>query len=487
MNYAMIAYIMGIIMNAEAALMLLPLVVSLIYQDGCVFPFLLPIALLLFIGVILVRRKPENTVIFAREGFVVVASAWIVVSLFGALPFVIEGSIPNYIDALFETVSGFTTTGASILTDIESLPWSLLFWRSFTHWVGGMGVLVFIMAIVPLAGGRSVYLMRAETPGPSVGKLAPKMRSTAMILYGIYISLTVLEVILLKCGGMPFFDCLINSFGSVGTGGFAIRTESIAYYNNAYFDIVITVFMILCGINFNLFYLILTGHILQALKSEELRCYLGIILVSTAVITFDILSMYGTVAHSLRYAVFQVASIITTTGFATADFNLWPPLSRTILVVLMILGASAGSTGGGLKTARLIILLKSVVRDIKKALHPRSFNVIQYEGKPVEESVVSGVSSYFALYMVIAVISILLISVNEYDFTTTVTAVLACFNNIGPGLELVGPMGGYAPFNAFSKIILTLDMLMGRLEIIPLIMLASPAVWRHGKIKRRSL
>ncbi len=487
MNYAMISYVMGIIMNAEAALMLLPLAVSLIYQDGCVIPFLIPIALLLLLGVLLIRRKPEDTVIFAREGFVIVAGAWIVVSLFGALPFVISGEIPNYIDALFETVSGFTTTGASILTNIEGMSWSLLFWRSFTHWVGGMGVLVFIMAIVPLAGGRSVYLMRAETPGPAVGKLAPKMRSTAMILYGIYISLTVLEVILLKCGGMPLFDCLINSFGSVGTGGFAIKTASIAYYDSAYVDIVITVFMILCGINFNLFYLIITGHILQALRSEELRCYLGIILAATAVITYDILAMYGTVAEALRCAVFQVASIITTTGFATADFNLWPPLSRTILVVLMILGASAGSTGGGLKTARLIILLKSIVRDIKKALHPRSFSVIQYEGKPVEESVVSGVGSYFALYMVITVVSILLISVNEYDFTTTVTAVLACFNNIGPGLELVGPMGGYAPFNAFSKIILTLDMLMGRLEIIPLIMLASPAVWRHGKTKRRSL
>ena len=288
MNYAMIAYIMGIIMNAEAALMLLPLAVSLLYRDGSAIPFLIPIALLLLVGVLLIRRKPENMVIFAREGFVVVAGAWIVVSLFGALPFVIEGSIPNYIDALFETVSGFTTTGASILMDIESLPRSLLFWRSFTHWVGGMGVLVFIMAIVPLAGGRSVYLMRAETPGPSVGKLAPKMRSTAMILYGIYISLTVLEVILLKCGGMPLFDCLINSFGSVGTGGFAIWTESIAHYDNVYFDVVITVFMILCGINFNLFYLMLTGHVLQALKSEELRCYLGIILVATAVIATTI-------------------------------------------------------------------------------------------------------------------------------------------------------------------------------------------------------
>ncbi len=486
MNYAMIFYIMGIIMNAEAALMLFPLTVSLIYSDGCVLSFVLPIAILVLLGILCIRRKPENTVIFAREGFVIVSGAWIVMSLFGALPFVCSGAIPNYIDALFETVSGFTTTGASILTDVESMPYSLLFWRSFTHWVGGMGVLVFVMAIVPLAGGRSVYLMRAETPGPVVGKLVPKMRSTAMILYGIYISLTILEVILLKCGGMPLFDCLVNSFGSVGTGGFGIKADSIAYYDSAYVDIVITVFMILCGINFNLFYLILTGHVLQALKSEELRWYLGIILVSTAVITWDILAMYDGAAQALRYAVFQVASIITTTGFATTDFNLWPPLSRTVLVVLMVLGACAGSTGGGLKTARLVLLLKSIVRDIKRALHPRAYTVIHYEGKPVEESTVSGIGSYFALYMVIAVISILLVSVNEYDFTSTVTAVLSCFNNIGPGLEIVGPMGSYAPFNAFSKIILTLDMLMGRLEIIPLIMLVSPAVWQRGKIKRKS-
>ena len=444
-------------MNAEAVLMSLSLLVSFLYRDGCALSFLIPIALLLLIGVFLIRRKPENTVIFAREGFVIVSGAWIVVSLFGALPFFISGQIPNYIDAVFETVSGFTTTGASILTRVEDLSWSLLFWRSFTHWVGGMGVLVFVMAIIPLAGARSVYLMRAESPGPSVGKLVPKMRSTAMILYGIYILLTLLEVILLKFSGMPLFDCLVNSFGSVGTGGFAIKTESIAYYDSAYVDIVITVFMILCGTNFNLFYLLLTGHVLQVLKSEELRWYLGIILVSTLAITYDILSMYENIAQALRYAVFQVSSIITTTGFATADFNLWPPLSRTILVVLMVLGACAGSTGGGLKTARLVLLLKSIVRDIRKALHPRSFSVIQYEGKPVDEATVSGVGSYFALYMVIAVLSILLVSINEFDFTTTVTAVLSCFNNVGPGLEVVGPLGSYADFNAFSKIILTIN------------------------------
>ena len=484
MNYEMIAYLMGIIMNVEAALMVLPLTVSLIYGDGCVGAFLIPIAVLVLIGVLLVRHKPDNTTIFSREGFVIVAGAWILVSVFGALPFVISGEIPAYVDALFETVSGFTTTGASILTDVESMSWSLLFWRSFTHWVGGMGVLVFIMAILPLAGGRSVYFMRAESPGPVVGKLVPKVRSTAMILYGIYIVLTLLEVILLKCSGMPLFDCLVNAFGSVGTGGFGIKSRSIAYYNSAYVDAVITVFMILCGINFNLFYLLIGGHILQALKSEELHWYLGIIVSATLIITFDILSIYGTVGKALRYASFQVASIITTTGFATANFDLWPSLSRTILVILMILGASAGSTGGGLKTARLILLLKSIVRDIRRALHPRSYVTIRYEGKVVEESVVDGVSSYFALYVVILAISILLVSINELDFTSTVTSVIACFNNIGPGLARVGPMGSYAEFSTFSKLVLTVDMLMGRLEIIPLLMLASPGVWRHGSAKR---
>ena len=485
MNYEMIAWLLGIIMNVEAGLLLLPSLVSLIYRDGCMAAFLIPIAVLMFVGIPLWRHKPSNTAIYAREGFVVVAGAWILFSLFGALPFVISGEIPGYVDALFETVSGFTTTGASILTEVEKMSRSLQFWRSFTHWVGGMGVLVFIMAIIPLAGGRSVYFMRAESPGPSVSKLAPKVRSTAMILYGIYIVLTLLEVTLLKFSGMPLFDCLINSFGSVGTGGFAIKSRSIAYYDSAYVDIVITIFMILCGVNFNLFYLIIGGHILQALKSEELRWYLGIIAVSTLIITFDILDIYGRIGESLRYAVFQVASIITTTGFATANFDLWPPLSRTILVVLMVLGASAGSTGGGLKTARLILLLKSIGRDIRRALHPRSYVNIRYEGKVVEESVVDGVSSYFALYTVILVVSILLVSINEFDFTSTVTAVIACFNNIGPGLSMVGPMGSYADFSIFSKLVLTVDMLMGRLEIIPLLMLASPGVWGHGSAKRR--
>lgn len=486
MNFPMITYLAGVILSVEGGLMLLPLLVSLLYRDGCWGAFAITIALLLMIGLPLARRKPKNTDIYAKEGYVIVAGAWIVLSLFGALPFLLSGEIPSYIDAIFETVSGFTTTGSSILRDVEAMSKSMLFWRSFTHWIGGMGVLVFIMAILPLAGGRSMYLMRAESPGPSVGKLAPKMRSTAKILYGIYIILTILEVLLLYLGGMPLFDSLVNAFGSVGTGGFGIKATSIAWYDNAYFDIVITVFMILCGINFNLFYLILMGHVLQALKSEELRWYLGIILVATIVIALNILPLYDNIAQALRYAVFQVASIITTTGFATADFTLWPSLSRMILVGLMFLGACAGSTGGGLKISRFVILLKSIRRDVHKALHPRAYSLIRFEEKTVEEDMVRGVSSYFALYIFLMFCSVLLLSLNEMDFTTTVTSVISCFNNIGPGLELVGPMGNFADFSGFSKFILTIDMLFGRLELIPLMMLVSPAVWKSNT-KRRPL
>jgi trk system potassium uptake protein TrkH len=471
-------------MIAEAGFMLLPLGVSAIYGDGQTAAFLLPIGLLLLFGLIMARKKPADATIYAREGFVIVSGAWIAVSLFGALPFIISGAIPNFIDALFETVSGFTTTGASVIADLSVIPKSVMFWRSFTHWVGGMGVLVFVMAIVPLAGGRSVYLMRAESPGPVVGKLVPKVRSTAMILYGIYIGLTVAEVILLCAGGMPLYDSLLNSFGSVGTGGFGIYGDSIAHYGSAYFDWVIAIFMVLCGVNFNLFYLIMIGHAVQVLKSEELRWYMGFIVVSVAVIVADIFAIYGSVTEAFRYAAFQVSSIITTTGFATADFNLWPPLSRTILVVLMIVGACAGSTGGGLKIARVIILLKSILRDIRRALHPRNYSAIRLEGKMVDDSVASGVGSYFALYMIMSIISVLLVSANELDFTTTVTAVAACINNIGPGLEMVGPMGNYAGFNAFSTIILTIDMLMGRLEIIPMLMLASPGIWRARRARQ---
>lgn len=481
MNYAMLRYIMCIIMETEAALLALPLTVSFLYGDGHAEAFVIPMLILLIPGTLGVLKKPKNTVIYAREGFIVVSIAWVLLSLIGALPFTISGAIPYYIDAVFETVSGFTTTGASILRDVEAMPHSLLFWRSFTHWVGGMGVLVFVMAIIPLAGGRSLHLMRAESPGPSVGKITSRVRSTAVTLYGIYILISVLETVLLVLGGMPLFDALINTFGSVGTGGFAMYSDSIAHYGSAYFDIVISVFMLLCGINFNIFYLILTRQFSSAFKSEELRWYLGIVAAATLVIALNICHLFGNFFTSLRYSFFQVSSVITTTGFATADFNTWPELSRSILVVLMFLGACAGSTGGGLKISRFVILLKSAQRFTRRALHPNAAQLVHFERRPVDENTVTGVNAYFTLYCLLHAVSILLISMDGFDFTSTVTAVIACFNNIGPGLGLVGPMGSYADFSGFSKIVLSLDMLVGRLEIFPMLMLFAPGAWRIKK------
>lgn len=479
MNYSMIFYVYCVIMEAEAGFMLLPLTCSLVYRDGCAAAFLIPILALAALGSVGILRKPKDQTIFAREGFIIVAGAWIIVSAFGSLPFMISGYIPSFIDAFFETVSGFTTTGASILRDVEALSYSLLFWRSFTHWVGGMGVLVFVMAIVPLSGGRGIYLMRAESPGPSVGKLLPSMKSTAKILYTIYIGITVLEVIFLCLGGMPLFDSLVNSFGSVGTGGFAIKNASIAAYASPYCEMVITVFMTLCGINFTLFYFIIAGQALQAFKSEELRVYLGIIVAATLLIAVNISGYYDSFLECLRYAVFQVTSIITTTGFTTTDYGRWPELSKTILLILMVLGACAGSTGGGLKISRLVMLMKSIVRDIRHSLHPRSVQLVHFDGKPVEEQTITGVGAYFTLYVLLTVLSILVVSLDGKSLETTLSGVLACFNNIGPGLGECGPVGNYADFSVISKLTLTVDMLFGRLELIPLIMLLSPGVWKR--------
>ena len=481
MNYAMFRYIMCILMETEAALLLLPLGVSIYFGDGQAMAFIIPILLLALPGTAGVLKKPENTVIYAREGYIIVSISWLLMSVVGALPFWISGSIPAYIDCFFETVSGFTTTGASILRDIEAMPPSMLFWRSFTHWVGGMGVLVFIMAIVPLAGGRTLHLMRAESPGPSVGKMTSKVRSTAFTLYSIYLGISVLEIILLCLGGMPLFDSLIHTFGSVGTGGFSNRSASVAYYDSAYIDVVISVFMLLCGMNFNIYYLLLTRQFAAALKSEEMHWYLGIVAASTLVIALNILHLFGDFFTSLRYSLFQVSSIMTTTGFATTNFDAWPELSRVILVALMLLGACAGSTGGGLKVSRFVILLKSAGRTIRRALHPNATQLIYFEGRPLDESIVSGVNSYFTLFCLLHLVSILIVSINGFDFTTTLTAVIACFNNIGPGLSLVGPMGGYADFNVVSKLVLSFDMVFGRLEIIPLLMLFAPGAWRYKK------
>ena len=483
MNYGMIVYILGTILKAEAILMSLPALVAFLCGEGDLVPMLAAILIASGAGLLFTFKKPKNTVIYAKEGFVVTALSWVAMSLVGALPFVFAGAIPSYIDAVFETVCGFTTTGASILTDVEGMSRGLLFWRSFTHWVGGMGVLVFLLAIVPLAGGRSVHIMRAESPGPVVGKLVPKVRDTAMILYGIYITMTVVLIALLLLGGMPLYDSAVHAFGTAGTGGFGIWGDSIAHYDSAYIDVVLSIGMVLFGVNFNIYYLLLMGKVKSILRSEELRWYLGIIAGATLLIAWNTLSRWGGILQSLRYAFFQVASVITTTGFATADFNLWPELSRMLLLVLMLVGACAGSTGGGMKVSRLIIMLKSAKREISRMLHPRSVYTLQFEGKPLEDQTIHNVFTYFFILVFLVIASVLLVSLDNMDFDSTFSAVLACINNIGPGLGIVGPMGSYAALSPLSKLVLILDMLLGRLEIFPMLMLFAPSVW-IGKRRR---
>jgi trk system potassium uptake protein TrkH len=467
-------------MLVEACLLIIPAVVGLIYHEQVSDrAFLISAAAAAGAGGALSLVKPGGSYIFAREGFAIVGLSWIMLSLFGCLPFVISRQIPDFVDAFFETVSGFTTTGSSILTDIEALDNAMLFWRSFTHWVGGMGVLVFGMIIIPLGGKRSMHLLRAESPGPSSGKLVPKMRDTAKILYGIYIGLSVILLIFLLAGGMSLFDSLINAFGTAGTGGYSNHGASIAYYDSEYFDIVIGVFMILFGVNFNLYFLILLKRFRPALRSEELHWYLGIIAFAVITIAANINSIYGSFHQSLRHAFFQVASVITTTGFATMDFDQWPQYSRHLLVLLMFIGACAGSTGGGLKVSRVILLLRTVGRGMRRMIHSKSVEKIRFEGRTMEEETINTCLVYLAIYCLTGVISVLLISLNNYSFEVNVTAVISCMNNIGPGLGMVGPAGNFSAFSAFSKLLLSFDMLAGRLEFLPILLLLSPKTWKR--------
>ncbi len=482
MNYRIIAYFIGRILRLEAVFMAPALAISL-YQGehAAAAGFLIAMGALLLVGVPWSWKRPENRSFGAREGFVTVGLVWVVVSLFGALPFFFGGGIPSYVDAVFETVSGFTTTGASILTEVESMAMGLLYWRSFTHWLGGMGVLVFLLAIVPMTrgSGASLHLLRAESPGPQVGKLVPKMHQTAKILYGIYVALTLFQIVLLLAGGMPLFDAVTTAFGTAGTGGFAVKNDSMAGYS-FYLQTVVTVFMAVFGINFNIFYLLLIREFAKAFFNEELRVYLGIMLGSIALVTVNISHLYPSVREALHHAAFQVSSIMTTTGFATADFNLWPEFSRSLLVLLMVLGACAGSTGGGIKTARLIILFKSVRNEVWKMLHPRSVKLARMDGSILDEGTLYGVNAYMAVYCIIVAVSALLVSFDNFSFETNVTAVFACLNNLGPGLGLVGPMGNYSAFSDFSKLVLTANMLIGRLEIFPILALLMPTTWRRG-------
>lgn len=482
MNYQMIGFVISRILWTEAALMLLPVLVALLYGESAI-PFLASIAALALTGLALCRR-PRQTALYARDGFAVVALAWVGMSLFGAIPFVISGDIPHFINAFFETVSGFTTTGATILTEVESLTRSGLFWRSFTHWVGGMGVLVFVMAVLPMTDGHGMHLLRAEMPGPSVGKLVSRMSDTAKILYGIYLVMTLVEIVLLVLGGMPLFDACIHSFGSAGTGGFSSRNLSVGAYDSAYFDVVIGVFMLLFGVNFNLYYFLLIRRFKEVFQSEELRAYLLIVAAAVVGIAWNIYHIYGSVAASLRYAFFQVSTIVTTTGYATADFNLWPAFSKTILVILMFMGACAGSTGGGIKVARFVILAKTSWGDMKKMLHPNAVVPIRFEGKPLTDRQVRSVHLFLTVYLIIFTVSVLLLSLEQLDLITTFTAVVSCINNIGPGLELVGPMGNFSQFSWASKILLSFDMLVGRLEIFPMLLLFAPSIWKRGSIRR---
>mgnify|MGYP002083171893 CR=1 FL=1 len=475
----MIVYILGKMMGVEGLLLLIPALVSLIYHEKSVISFLIVAAILLAIYMVFGRKLPASKQIYGKEGFVIVGLAWILWSAFGALPFVISGSIPHYIDALFETISGFTTTGSTILVDIEALPMGISFWRSFTHWIGGMGVLVFVMMITSLDDENAMPLMRAEVPGPEADKLVPKARHTARILYGMYFVLTAAEVVFLLFGGMNLYDALLHAFSTAGTGGFSNRAASVSFYDSAYIDGVITIFMILFGINFNLYFLFLLKEWKTALKNEELWVYLGIIGASMAAITGNILHIYGNIFRAFRYASFQVASVITTTGFCTADYDHWPELSKMILLSIMFVGACAGSTGGGIKVSRLIILWKSVRQEVRKILHPNAVTVIRVNGRKIGQDTLRNVNIYLACYVLILVVSTLLVSIDNFDFATSFSGVLTTLNNVGPGISQVGPVMNFHKFSFLSKLVFCFDMLAGRLEIFPYLLLFSPDLWRR--------
>lgn len=484
MNFRVIAKYMGHILQLEGAFMAPAVLVALIYKETrSIVPFVLTITLCEIIGFLLAKTKQNDKGIYAKEGYISVALGWIILSFFGCLPFIFSGYIPNIVDAFFETVSGFTTTGSSILTDVEALSNSMLYWRSFTHWLGGMGVLVFLMAVVPMSntkgGGEGLQLMRAESPGPTVGKMTPTLKDTARVLYTIYFAMTIALIVALFLTGMPLFDSITTAFGTAGTGGFGIKGDSIGGYSYMT-QLVVAIGMMLFGVNFSIYYLILLRKTNEAFANEELKGYLGIIAVATVIIFFNVKGMYDNKGVALLDSFFSVSSIITTTGFATANFDLWPQLSRFILVAIMISGASAGSTGGGVKVSRLIILLKTIKREITSVIRPRAVKSVMMDGKPVNEVVIRNTLAYFSVYWFIAIGSMFILTVLDgFDSETTITAVMACINNIGPGLNMVGPAGNFSMFSPVSKIILSLNMLIGRLEIWPMLLLFTPSMYKN--------
>ena len=479
MDTKIVRYILCRMLGVEAALLLVPVLVAVIYQEKCGIVFLIPIVILCLLFLVAGRKRPEHGQIYGKEGMVIVALAWILWSLFGAMPFTLSGYIPSYVDAFFETVSGFTTTGSSIIPDVEVLPHCLLFWRSFTHWIGGMGVLVFVLVVTSLDRKNSMHLMRAEVPGPEKDKLVPKAMSTARILYGMYLTLTVIEMVFLVIGGMNLFDSMIFSFGSAGTGGFSNYADSVAHFNSAYIDGVITVFCALFGVNFALFYFMILGDFKSILKNEELRTYILLIAGATAAIMLNIHSLYPTIGKSFRYAVFQVVTVITTTGYSTADFAQWPMFSKAVLMMLTVIGACASSTGGGIKVSRLLVGMKCVKREIVQLAHPKSVGIIRIGGKKVSSDVLRTIYIYFIAYVGILIGSVVLVSLDNFDFETTFSAVLTTLGNVGPGMAQVGPMGNFAEFSPLSKLILCFDMLAGRLEIFPFLVLFTAPAWRR--------
>lgn len=478
MNKGIIIYMLAWTLNIEALLLLVPCVTAVIYQESVLWCYLAVAAACGILGFAGSRKKPERRMFFAREGFVTVSLAWIVASVFGCLPFMLSGEIPRFEEALFEIVSGFTTTGASIVPKVEELSKATLIWRSFSHWIGGMGILVFLLAILPVAGDNNMYIMKAESPGPSVGKLVPRIRFTAKLLYKIYLFMTILMLVLLLIGKMPLFDSLCMTFGAAGTGGFSCRNSGQADYTT-YQQAVIAIFMMLFGINFNVYYLMLIRKPKEALKCEEMRGYLAIIALSVVLIALNTASRFANLAQAFHHAFFQVSSIITTTGYSTVDFNQWPEFSKTILLGLMFIGACAGSTGGGIKVSRIMIAFKEFTREMAAVLHPRSVKVLKYEGKALSDGTIRSINAFLIIYFVIFSLSVLIVSLDNFDFATSFSAVAATLNNIGPGLSEVGPASSFHGLSALSKCVLTFDMLAGRLELFPLLVLLSPATWLH--------
>ena len=479
MNFRAVSYVLGKIFIIVGALMLIPITVSFYYSENQTVSFLVPAALMLFIGILLEIKKPKNTGIYAKEGLFICGLSWIIMSAFGALPFLISGAVPHYFDAFFETCSGFSTTGATIITEIEALPKSILFWRSFTHWIGGMGILSFMIAIIPKSESHSMFIMKAEVPGPKAGKVVSKIQNSTRILYVIYCSLTIIETfILFFFTKMRFFDAVTTAFSTAGTGGFAVKNASILAYNSPAIEWILIVFMFLFGVNFNLYFFVLIRKFSSAFKDEEFWTYVSLNIISVVLITLNIAGTYENIADAIRDAAFNVNAIMSTTGFCTVDFNTWNTFSKILLVCLMFVGGSVGSTGGGMKVTRIMLYFKEMHADIKKALNPNSVTKIRMNGNVVEKKVITGINSYLVIYLGILMVSMLLISINGFDTPTTVTSVISCLNNVGPGLEMIGPTGNYADFSILSKIVFCFDMLAGRLELFPILVLFAPRTYK---------